>query len=471
MATNPYARAAAEVARIATETVELVRDVSRSDGMLARRVTGHLGGKGGDGPPVSLSFVGREAYFKDFLLFFGDKTGRRLTEQVTLFEGPLWSLLRARSALQAELAQSDIQVHERIGYEARGASDADFFPYLRARLPVFETLDEQLANIRSKSHAQKLRKIQRTPLTFRVTKTSADFDRFYDEMYVPHAQARFGAMSFIEPRESMRETLRERGVLLFVEEGGVAVAGAMLLRVPREVGTLLYFRNGIVGSSTLEPHVMGERNAAMDYFVMQHAIESRMKIIDYDLTSAAISDGVFTHKRRIGCDFQPAPYSPRFTIEMKQATRPRILARYPLVVERQGKLEAWLGYHPEDAPKKLSEWDALVRGYIFPSCRRVAVHMTQAPKEGRAALLQVLTTTTEDTAARVTLEDTNADPPAANPPPTRGASTISTTSTTSTTTSTTGSAQKRPEPVSTPAGTSTQTPGARDAASAEQTGG
>lgn len=383
------ARAVRGVAEVAATAKEAFVDRR----VVVRVVAGRLGG---DGPPLKLLFVGRERFVADFDYLFRSGKGEAVrTTSETVSVGGAARLAAQRDEIAALAAGADVVAIEGLASRFLDARTADddalcVYPYLRATLPVAPTVDEQIARIKSKGHQQKLRKALKSGLTWRASRRTEDFERFYDEMYVAHARLRFGDAACVEPKARLRHLFERGGDLVVVEKRGAAAAASLNYWPLLEPGVVVYLRNGIKDGASLSTNEMGERNAFLELALVQHAIGARASIIDYDLTSFLLKDGVSTHKRRIGCDLAPGPYSPRFLYDVAPAARARVFAAHPLVGARRAALEAHVGFVRGDPRLSPSEIEPVLRGMLFPGLALLRVYGDDLADDERARLRAAL---------------------------------------------------------------------------------
>jgi hypothetical protein len=381
-----------EAARAATGAAEIA--ATAKEAFVDRRVVVRVveGPLSGDGPRTKLLFVGRERFAGDFaFLFKGGKSGPVIEREATVSRGGVDALVAQRDVVADLAADADVVAIEGLAarfLDARTADDDDLcvYPYLRATLPVAATLDDQIARIKSKGHQQKLRKALKSALTWRASRRASDFERFYDEMYVAHARLRFGDAACVEPKARLRQLFERGGDLVVVEKDGAPVAASLNYWPLLDPGVVVYLRNGMKDGAALSANEMGERNAFLELALVQHAIRARASIVDYDLTSFLLQDGVSTHKRRIGCDLAPGPYSPRFLLQVRREARAAVFAAHPLVGARRGALEAHVGFVAGDPRLARGELDATLRAVLFPGLALLRVYGDRLDADERARL-------------------------------------------------------------------------------------
>ncbi len=220
-----------------------------------------------------------------------------------------------------------------------------FSPYLIAALPVRPDPESQLELVGSRGVRSGLKKAARQQVTRRVTREEGDLALFYDACYRPFAEQRFGPEAWIVPREEIRDRIARGGSLLLVESEGRLIAGAVLYFVRRHPEALFWWKSGLSAVSAAVPAT--QRMPTLEYQVLAYARERGHRILNMGVAYSLPGDGVFIHKRRLGCDFQPLSGAPEFTIEMRRDTRRALLSRVPLYVQRGRRIEAWIGMDAE----------------------------------------------------------------------------------------------------------------------------
>ncbi|GAA1997094.1 GNAT family N-acetyltransferase [Catenulispora subtropica] len=137
-----------------------------------------------------------------------------------------------------------------------------------------------------------------------VGTTEADFDFFYQRMHRPTMELRHGERARSVDRAIARHSLFHRGVLLFVREAGVRVAG-VLCRLD-EGGTLLRMRLlGVLDGD--ETHYQSGAVKAVYYLAAEWAADNGVRRIDFSGGDPFPAQGVFQFKRR----FRPTIAQPR----------------------------------------------------------------------------------------------------------------------------------------------------------------
>ncbi len=329
--------------------VGVARELRRHDKLIYCTFDGDLQ-EGGE--PFRLHYLGRQRFAHDFETFFARpdpaaapaRPGSRPLQQSFVSRTHVLGFLRARQRLLACPKDADMLVVDQFllpgDLAQRGPTYA---PFLNATLPITADLEAQLGLIRSKGHRRKLQAVLKGDLHWRKSHDQADFALWYDSMYRPFVQDRFGGDASVVPRAEMQEIFAKRGFLLLLEEDGVAVSGALMYTARRAPGSLNYWKYALRDSTSLSPSAFGERNAKTEAMVLSHTVAAAYRALDFGLTRALPRDGIFVHKKRIGCDFRVPAQAPRFALHLSAAARARFTARYPLVVLDGASMQAWVG--------------------------------------------------------------------------------------------------------------------------------
>lgn len=319
------------------------------------------------GGKLLVHYLGRKRFADDFLMFYDRDTVDAAVRQNILHTASLPRFLKERYQARACPQEADILIVDHLMELGADADAVTLAPHINAVLPVHKTIDEQLAVIRSKGHRRRLQSSLKRGIACRKTHSLADFNLFYDVMYEPFVHDRFRYGASIVPRETMRRMFMHRGYLLLVEEDGIPVSGAFIYTSRKDRGVMYYWKYGLAHSKTLSPNVFGERNAAQEAAVLKHAIDEGYREIDWGLTRAVPTDGIFTHKKRMGCDFKKTPGAPDFRILINPAARARLLSRFPLIVSHKGALEGLIAHEGDLSGKRDKELAELLGNVAFPS--------------------------------------------------------------------------------------------------------
>lgn len=333
---------------------------------------GNLPNQGGK---LVVHYLGRKRFADDFLMFYDRDTVDASVRQNIMYTASLPRFLKERHDAKQCPEDADIFIVDHL-LERSGDDDAiTLAPHINAVLPVQKTMEEQLALIRSKGHRRRLQASMKKGISCRKTHSLADFNLFYDVMYEPFVHDRFRYGASLVARDTMRKMFMHRGYLLLVEEDGIPVSGAFIYTSRKDRGVMYYWKYGLAHSKELSPNVFGERNAAQEAAVLKHAIDEGFREIDWGLTRAVPTDGIFTHKKRMGCDFKKTPGAPDFRIMVNPQARGRLLARFPLVVSHKHELIGLISHEGDLSGKRGKELGELLSNVAFPSiaCTRLLV--------------------------------------------------------------------------------------------------
>lgn len=247
-----------------------------------------------------------------------------------------------------------------------------FWPFLDATLDVAGSLEAQIARVRSKAHRRRLRRASReSAWSWTADEAVAGLRDFYRQLHHPYLEARFGERVHHTPLEHLEERLRrEGGRVLRVLRSGEPVCGALLFDTP---AGLDYDRNGFRLDSLASPVLLAERTAALELAVFQAAQELRAPSIFLGFCRAYLDDGLFTHKRRLGCRFGPARATARMRLWVRPELRPALFAAVPLVAGPCEALDAHVGLSREAPSLPHAELRALLKNFSLPAVRRAIV--------------------------------------------------------------------------------------------------
>jgi hypothetical protein len=319
------------------------------------------------GGKLVVHYLGRKRFADDFLMFYDRDNVDAAVRQNIIYTASLPRFLKERYAATSCPADGDIFIVDHLMEWGADHNATTLAPHINAILPVQKTVDDQLALIRSKGHRRRLQSAIKRGITWRKTHSMADFNLFYDVMYEPFVHDRFRHGASIVPRETMRQMFMHRGYLLLVEEENVPVSGAFIYTSRKDRGVMYYWKYGLAHSKELSANVFGERNAAQEACVLQFAVNEGFREVDWGLTKAVPTDGIFTHKKRMGCDFKKTPGAPDFRIMINPQSRGRLLSRFPLIVSEQDHLLGLIAHEGEVSGKRGKALAELLSNVSFPS--------------------------------------------------------------------------------------------------------
>jgi hypothetical protein len=314
-------------------------------GAFLHQLTGPL--KGSD-RPVAITCVGPAA----------------LEEQCSAFLGGAWE-----RKLSAALRPDVLVVVEPLRVPL--ADVLRYSPFLDAVLDVAPSVEAQIRAVRSKAHRRRLRKASRgREWAWSVGARPEDLEGFYRTLHRPYVEARFGDKQRHAPLEGLQRRLARGGLVLTVTHRGEPACGAALFDTP---DGLDYDRNGFRLDALKSPVLLSERTAALELAIFQLAQELSARTIYLGFCRALVDDGLFTHKRRLGCRFVPERGSGRSQLWVRPALRPRFFAAVPLVMGPCGEFEVHVGLSQDSASLTRIQLRALLKNFAIPAVRRAVV--------------------------------------------------------------------------------------------------
>lgn len=298
--------------------------------------------------PLAITYVGSTAHQEQCSVFFAGpwerKLGASFRPDVLVVAEPL------------PLPRSDV---------------LRYSPFLDAVLDVEPTVEAQIKSVRSKAHRRRLRKVSRgREWDWKVSSTPEAMEQFYRVLHRPYVEARFGQKQLIASLPGLQQRLVRGGHVLTVTHRGEPVCGAALFETPEGLD---YDRNGFRLDSLKSPVLLSERTAALELAIFQLAREKSARTIFLGFCRALVDDGLFTHKRRLGCRFVPARGSGRSQLWVRPALRPKFFSVFPLVMGPCGAFEVHVGLSKEAEPLTRIQWRARLKNFAIPSVHSTVV--------------------------------------------------------------------------------------------------
>ncbi|MCG8691647.1 MAG: hypothetical protein MI806_10600 [Minwuiales bacterium] len=140
------------------------------------------------------------------------------------------------------------------------------------------------------------KRVVRNALTWSISRDPADFDLFYDEMYVPFVRDRFGALGTVTSRTALRYRFA-RGGLQWIWQGSDRVGGQVLEPEGRQL------RCVVMGCDPARNAAQLGLVAATFLFAMEYARRHGFDVVDRGGTLPSLCDPVLTSKHFWGADF------------------------------------------------------------------------------------------------------------------------------------------------------------------------
>lgn len=365
---------------LADRAKDLVHD-ARGLAALRRWVsTVHEGPLPHGGPTVRVAYVGRALFERDALLPFCQHAAPGAFRREVLREGGLVALARARRRPGLIVdADADVVLVDPPFAWTGGLRGAFRYPvFLRGALALGSSLDEQLTRVRSKPYRRVLKRALKRGASWRVSRSEGDLRDFYEAMYEPLARNRFGDAANVSPYERLASALRHRGELLLVERERTPVIGALLYRSPRAPGTVFNWKYGVRDPAAVDAAGLRELTASLEIALFEHAISRQDARVDFGLTSAVANDGVYVHKRRLGCDFTPLPRGPELLLRFAEGVEAAVLERAPLFVRDGAALRCLTGYTGQRDGSGEPFAKGVLREHTFEGCGRATLFVDGA---------------------------------------------------------------------------------------------
>jgi hypothetical protein len=189
----------------------------------------------------------------------------------------------------------------------------------------------------SKSLQANLAKLRKHKFSLVQGTCPRDWDEFYRTMVAPQALARHGATAWA-PSPSFLNTLAKRGVLHFVVEEGVRVAGICSIAH----GNTIWFP--LMGVRQGNPELL-QRGASVAALALpiEWARANNFRRIDLGRTGSFVNDGLQQHKRKWGLCPVPDPLSLVVAIRVGSPGASQAFAREPVLAETAQGLETYAG--------------------------------------------------------------------------------------------------------------------------------
>ena len=191
----------------------------------------------------------------------------------------------------------------------------------------------------------------------RVSRSAEDFDRFYQQMFLPHVQRQFSGFADVDSRETLQAVF-DRGFLMIASLDGLDV-GATLCH---ERDDALHYHR--VGTLDGDPRWIKDGvQSALYVHMMLHARGRPLARLNLGMSRPFFGDGVYRHKRNWGAVVS-LDHDARDALHIVQpAPGPALaqfLARHPLIGFSAHGLAAYVGA-PEagQAPASIAELQRL----------------------------------------------------------------------------------------------------------------
>lgn len=360
-----------------TSSARTLRSMLSRHELLALRYEGTLAGAGV--LPISMLFVEAEQYANEFSYYLAGDRAQPIEPTELVLRGSLRDCHHARARLEQEAKRADIVIRHWLLAASRADEGLSHYPMLEGTLTVEADLEAQISRVHSAAHRHRLRAaLKCDSYGLVVSAGERAFAEFYDTMYEPYVRGRFGNAANVKKRPQLLELFRSKqGRVLQVTQAGKPIASALL--VPLGDGVLSYDSNGF-GSDARSADTLAQHTAALELAIFRYAIDYGYRRIAFGYARARFAEGLFTHKRRVGCSFVPAEYSPLVRVEIKPEKRPAVFSAFPLLARHEGHFVTHVGLDASEPVKTVHEWHSRLKNYLIPDLRRIALHTNVAAK-------------------------------------------------------------------------------------------
>ncbi len=190
---------------------------------------------------------------------------------------------------------------------------------------------------RSKSLQANLAKLRKQKFSLVQGTCTEDWEEFYQTMVAPQALARHGSTAWV-PSPAFLNAVAKRGVLHFVVEGGVRVAGSCSITY----GDTVWFP--LLGVRQGDQQLL-QRGASVAALALpiEWARANNFRRIDLGRTGSFVNDGLQQYKRKWGFYPVPDPLSLVVAIRARTPAARKVFAREPVLAETSTGLETYAG--------------------------------------------------------------------------------------------------------------------------------
>ena len=249
------------------------------------------------------------------------------------------------------VGNADIVLAETGNFFADKSQEKGFYlipEWVKFFLPVPDSVEDFDGRIK-KDLKNEIRKIRKYSYSYEITRDPDKLIYFYHRMHVPYISNRHAYLPYIHDFSLFKRILK-KGVILFVKGNGEYVSGNVLLLRNR---TLWAKWAGIIDGNA-EYLRRGARSAS-DYFIIRWAIEKKFQTIDFGLSRAFFSDGVFYYKSKWGMALSHYSLNSMFfglKVCRKSKGVMNFLEKNPFVFYRDGRLEGFVAVPGEYQNRK-----------------------------------------------------------------------------------------------------------------------
>lgn len=228
-----------------------------------------------------------------------------------------------------------------------------------------------------------MRRLRRNPLGAEVSHSEADFDAFYDSMYVPCMRSRHGEFAFIQPRRRLRRAFRHGGIV-WVRRGPERIAGGVF---EQQQDVLRLSASAIAGGDAAS--MRSGASAALYFHRIRHAHARGCTRIDFGGSPPILGDGLLRYKRKWGARLSADPESRSDYLLWWQRPNEHVLdflAHTPVIFRHRHQLAAVTALDPASADEGRKAAETL-RSSWMPGLRRLVVMVPRDLASGPRASL------------------------------------------------------------------------------------
>ncbi len=330
---------------------------------------------------VTVLFANRENAEDDYMTghFFDGQYKLEIVENV-------WSWNLA-STLRLLSQSTDLTIVRIDRVSARLFFSRDYLAvpeWINLSLPVSEDL--KIPPTRNHSLKDDLRIVRRSNLHPYYTQNISDFDTFYNEMYVPSIQRRYGEKAYIRNFYQLRRSLKQGG-LLWVMQNNKPIAGLLFKR--RDQLLQILALGTLNGERTL---VKAGALTACYLFIIEHARKLGCELVDFGGCRPLLNDGLLRYKRKWGMSInekQDTYYDYLVYINNFSREVISLLSNTPLIFRDNGGLSA-ISLMDGEKPAAENEVERAHHSMWIPGLRQLYLastsgwkHNTRSPVKTR----------------------------------------------------------------------------------------
>jgi hypothetical protein len=165
--------------------------------------------------------------------------------------------------------------------------------WIQQVIAVPDSLEALISGTEGRNIRHKLYRAEKLGFNYRFSQSQADFDHFYNHMYVPFVKARHGHLALVTPYQHQWQRWFVRGGLVLITQDDKPVAGSLCYVAD---GVCYGIEMGVLEADT--QLVKQEINTAVVWYAMTWGRNQGARLFDVGGSHAWCSNGAFTNKRR-----------------------------------------------------------------------------------------------------------------------------------------------------------------------------